>query len=53
MLLTLNIPDDILEDVKDKLAAQPTGVLEAIAMDAVVGFLDTLKERDPSKRTAQ
>jgi hypothetical protein len=49
MILTVNIPDDIFEDVKDKLATQPTGVLETIALDAVLHFLQTLREYDSSK----
>jgi hypothetical protein len=39
MQLTIQVPDDILESVKDKLPPRETGVLEAIALDAVLGFL--------------
>jgi hypothetical protein len=39
MQLTIHVPDDILEGVKDKLPPRETGVLEAIALDAVLGFL--------------
>jgi len=46
MRLTLDIPDDILDDVKHKLASQPTGVLEALAGDAVLGFLTSLRDHD-------
>jgi hypothetical protein len=39
MQLTIHVPDDILERVKDKLPPRETGMLEAIALDAVLGFL--------------
>ena len=35
MELTIHIPDDILESVKDKLPPAEAGVLEAIALGAV------------------
>jgi hypothetical protein len=38
MQLTIHIPDDLFDDVKDKLAAQPSGILETIALDAILGF---------------
>ena len=39
MQLTIQVPDNILESVKDKLPPRETGVLEAVALDAVLGFL--------------
>jgi hypothetical protein len=39
MQLTIQVPDDILESVKDKLPPRETGVLEAVGLDAVLGFL--------------
>ena len=50
MKLILDIPDNLIEPVRDKLAAGPTGVLEAVAVDAILGFLASLaeKQRPPS-----
>jgi hypothetical protein len=49
MQLVLNIPDDFIDPVKDKLTADPIGVLEAVALDAVLGFLTRLAgEAKPS-----
>ena len=54
MRLTIHVPDDMLENVKEKLSSQPTGVLETIALDAVLDFLITLREADsPSRKTTQ
>lgn len=39
MQLIVHIPDDMIEKVKDKLPPPEVGVLEAIALDAVLGFL--------------
>ena len=39
MQLTIHIPDDMLEGVKDKLPPKEMGVLEAVALDAVLGYL--------------
>jgi hypothetical protein len=49
MQLTIHIPDDILERVKDKLPPPEVGVLEAIAGDAILEFLTSLSE-DGSRR---
>jgi hypothetical protein len=49
MQLTIHIPDDILESVKDKLPPPEVGVLEAIAGDAILEFLTSLSE-DGSRR---
>jgi len=43
MQLTIHIPDDMLETVKDKLPPPEMGVLEALALDAVLGFLMRLE----------
>jgi len=43
MVLILHVPDDMLERVKDKLPPRETGVLEAVALDAVLGFLSKLE----------
>lgn len=53
MQLTINIPDFLLEDVKNRLAAQPTGILEAIALDAIVGYLDGLRKKESSNQSAE
>jgi hypothetical protein len=39
MELTIHVPDDMLESVKEKLPPPEMGVLEAVALDAVLGFL--------------
>jgi hypothetical protein len=48
MQLTIQIPDDLIEPVKDQLPPPEMGVLEAIALDAVVGFLLKLDSSDTS-----
>ncbi len=47
MQLTINVPDDFIGPVKDKLSAGPTGVLQAIARDAVIAFLIQLAAGKP------
>jgi hypothetical protein len=44
MQLTIKIPDQIIEKVKDKLPPPESGVLEAVALDAILGFLQKLEE---------
>jgi hypothetical protein len=44
MQLTVHVPDDMLEKVKDKLPPPEVGVLEAVALDAILGFLLKLDE---------
>lgn len=39
MQLTVHIPDDMIERVKDKVPPPEPGLLEAVALDAVLGFL--------------
>jgi hypothetical protein len=39
MQLTIHVPDDMLEKVKDRLPPREAGVLEAVALDAILGFL--------------
>jgi len=48
--LVLNIPDDLVDPVKEKLSTSPSGVLEAVALDAVLGFL--MKLGDDEKPAA-
>ncbi|WBL76913.1 hypothetical protein I3J27_28385 [Bradyrhizobium xenonodulans] len=43
MKITVHIPDDIVAEVKDQLPPPEMGVLEAIALDAILGFIDRLK----------
>jgi hypothetical protein len=43
MQLTVHVPDDLIESVKDKLPPPEMGVLEAVALDAVLGFLHGLE----------
>ena len=44
MRLTIEIPDALIEPVKDKLP--PQGVLEAVALDAVLDFVLKLDAED-------
>lgn len=53
MQLTINIPDVLLDDVKHELASQPTGVLETIALDAILGFLNRLRDRRSSNQRVE
>lgn len=51
MQITIHIPDDMVEAVKDKLPPPSLGVLEAVALDAILGYLsrldDTATKDDP------
>jgi hypothetical protein len=53
MQLTINVPDFLFDDVKDKLATQPTGILEAIALDAILGYLDGLRKKGSTNQSAE
>ena len=44
MQLIVHIPDDLIEQVKDKLPPPQMGMLEAVALDAILGFLHKLQE---------
>jgi len=44
MKLIVHIPDDLIERVKDLLPPPEVGVLETIALDAVLGFLHKLED---------
>jgi hypothetical protein len=46
MQLTIDIPDEVIGPVRDKLPPPEMGVLEAVALDAVLGFLMRLDEHD-------
>ena len=43
MQLVVHIPDDLIEPVRDRLPPPEMGVLESVALDAIIGFLDTLQ----------
>jgi hypothetical protein len=43
MKLIVDIPDDLIEQVKEKLPPPESGMLEAIALDAILAFLQRLK----------
>jgi hypothetical protein len=53
MQLTIHVPDDLFDDVKDKLASQPSGVLETVALDAILVFLDALRDGGSSNQRAE
>ena len=38
----------IVDPVKEKLSSGPTGVLETVALDAIIGYLEVLAESDNS-----
>jgi hypothetical protein len=44
MQLIVHVPDDVIERVKDKLPPPEMGVLEAVALDAILGFLHGLED---------
>lgn len=48
MQLTIHIPDDIVEAVKDKLPPPEMGILEAVALDAVLALLMRLGNQEDS-----
>jgi hypothetical protein len=50
MQIVIHVPDDFVEPVKEKLASGPTGVLEAVALDAILQYLDVLA--NPGKRSS-
>ena len=52
MQLTVHVPDDMLEKVKHKLPPPEVGVLEAVALDAILGFLLKLDEGTPKPEPA-
>ena len=43
MQLTIHVPDDLIAAVRDQLPPPETGVLEAVALDAILGFLGRLR----------
>jgi hypothetical protein len=48
MKITVHIPDDIVAEVKDELPPPEMGVLEAIALDAILDFIGRLKSPPPA-----
>lgn len=44
MQLVIQIPDDQIEPVKHKLPPPGTGILEAVALDALLAFLHRLSD---------
>lgn len=50
MELVIHVPNDMSDPVNDKLAALPTGVLEAVALDAVLRLIGKLGEGDGHRR---
>ena len=53
MQLTIYVPDDLLHEEKDKLTSQPSGVLETVALDAILGFLDALRDGGSPNRESR
>jgi hypothetical protein len=43
MRLIVHVPDEVLESVEDRLPPPEMGVLEAVALDAILGFLTSLE----------
>jgi hypothetical protein len=50
MHLTVHVPDDMIERVKDKLPPPELGVLEAVALDAILAFLNETGECRATER---
>ena len=42
MQLTIHVPDDLIEKVKDQLPPSEMGELETVALDAILDFLHLL-----------
>jgi len=47
MQIIVHVPDDLVEKAKDRLPPPGMGVLEAIALDAILGFLQKLGNEAP------
>ena len=45
----VQIPDDIVERVRHKLPPPEVGILEAVALDALLGFLQKLEDSHDMK----
>jgi hypothetical protein len=43
MQITIHVPDDMLEAVRDRLPPPEMGVLEAVALDAILAYLQRLE----------
>jgi hypothetical protein len=52
MQLIVHIPDDMIEPVRDRLPPPQLGVLEAVALDAVLAFLATLETMPEASKDA-
>jgi hypothetical protein len=46
MQLTIHIPDDMIAKVRQKLPPPEMGMLEAVALDAILGLLARLDAPD-------
>jgi hypothetical protein len=46
MKLTIEIPEEVLDPVRDKLPPPEMGLLEAVAVDAILAFLVKLEDLD-------
>ena len=44
MQLIVHVPDDMIVKFRDRLPPSQMGLLEAIALDAILGFLDRLDD---------
>jgi hypothetical protein len=42
MQVTIQVPDYILEPIKDRISPELKGMLEAVALEAILGHLDLL-----------
>jgi hypothetical protein len=45
MQITIHVADDMLDAVRDRLPPPEMGVLEAVAQDAILDYLQRLEER--------
>lgn len=46
MDLVIRIPDELIEPIKDKLPPPEMGILEAVALEALMKFFDRLEKQD-------
>jgi hypothetical protein len=47
MQIVVHIPDDMVEATKDGLPPPSLGILEAVALDAILAYFDKLSQEQP------
>ena len=52
MKLVVNIPDEFIDPVRDRLPPPEVGLLEAIALDAILALLTRMAAKKPGDPNA-